>query len=124
MSMQPDHRFDWKQCYFCGGAEIGGPAAGHHRECPYRWHGPGEPTVVIRLNAYQAGNLLWALKQGWNSKIPQLNNGDWVGEIPQQLEAKMRAAGSQWPQFLDPPCNAGEKPMQTPPLTDSPPSAP
>lgn len=87
----------------------------HHESCPYYWHGDREPTVVVRLNEYQAANLLRLLKDAWASRIQVEGegflpyHGDWCGEIPLQLEAKMRAAGGG---FVTTTANDGQNPLE------------
>lgn len=69
----------------------------HRADCPYYWHYEGEPTIVLRLNPYQAANLLWALREIESSgRHNELYTGDWNGEVVPQLEAKMRQAGGEF----------------------------
>lgn len=83
-------------CPYCGGADYTSFGSMHHETCPHYWHPRHEETVVLRLNAYQAVNLLRALTLMWDGELHPPNSGDWCGEIPQQLEAKMRAAGGDF----------------------------
>lgn len=44
-----------------------------------------EETWSIKLNKYQRDNLLWLMLQIWRGDYPELNTGDWCGEIPSVL---------------------------------------
>ena len=39
---------------------------------------------ALVLNDYQVANLLWLIKQAWDTPA---NNGDWIGEIRWALES-------------------------------------
>lgn len=47
----------------------------------------------LLLNSYQALNLRWALYLAWRGLVPQINTGDWVGEIPQMLDEFIKQYG-------------------------------
>jgi hypothetical protein len=73
----------------------------------------GEPrtdVICLRLNDYEAANLLHTLKAIWRGDLKADNSGDWCGEIPQQLEALMRAKG--WEQKA---ANSGDMPCSEQP---------
>lgn len=82
-------------CLFCGGGKSQDSHIGdiHTDECPLRWHHEYEECITLRLNKYQAANLLRTLQLIWEGKIQVPNGGDWYGEIPNQLGAKMNKAG-------------------------------
>lgn len=81
----------------------------HHNTCPRHWHGRHTPVILLRLNAYQASNLLVLLKKIVNGTIPNANTGDWNGEIPYQLQVLMEQAGGA---FKTHTANTGENPIE------------
>lgn len=71
-------------------------------------------TISLKLNPYQAANLLWWLKRCWYwgpSQPKVFNSGDWVGEIPQILEKTMREAGGL---FVTYQTNGSRDPFENP----------
>lgn len=94
-----EYQFNTKisPCLFCAGGH-GELVSYHTHDCPLHWHTGNEPVVNLALNQYQAINLLRFLKLAWLNQTPCPNSGDWVGEIPQQLEAKMRKL--KWHSFV------------------------
>ena len=72
----------------------------HNVWCPWRYHYYGyEDTLALHLNAYQAANLCAYLSWAWGGNWPCPNNGDWVGEMAQQLQAKMKSLGTKFTEY-------------------------
>ena len=76
----------------------------HHAQgCPSRWHEDHEQTGIVRLNEYQAANLLWLLREAVKPEEfggpNYLNTGDWNYEIIHQLEETMRLKGGDFLTF-------------------------
>lgn len=97
-----------KPCMFCGGGD-GSSGQAHTANCPFYWHHPTEDVVLLRLNEYQAANLLRLLNLVWTNQITVPNPGDWYGEIPMQLAARMIERG-----WLTSRANDGSQPAQDP----------
>lgn len=77
---------------------------------------PVDPKqVTITLNPYQAANLLWLLKLAWYGQLAITFGGDWVGEIPQQLEKEMKDAGGEFVTYRT---NNGKDPINNPQYKD------
>lgn len=49
------------------------------------------PLIFLPMNEYQAVNLLWALKTGLQGTEPDINTGDWIGELEYDLERRLNA---------------------------------
>lgn len=90
----PEFWFNTKltPCLYCGGGR-GETVSQHFSECPLRWHHESVECVTLRLNAYQAANLLKFLKLACANKVACPNSGDWLWEVPYQLEAMMKKKG-------------------------------
>lgn len=65
----------------------------HHAQgCPARWHSEYTPVVHIRLDDYEAINLLWLLRKAYTD-IPEIMTGDWNGTVMYQLEEAIHMMG-------------------------------
>ena len=93
-------------CNFCGGADsTRWGMTDHLEDCPQYWHRGYEGVIALRLNAYQAANILAALMVEYPYRegqdyAPFRNSGDWVGEVHQQLVAKMKVGGKEFMEYI------------------------
>lgn len=58
--------------------------------------------LTLKLDSYEAANLLCLLDQLWNGngalRLGSFNTGDWIGDVPRKLAGAMLKMGSE---FLD-----------------------